>query len=310
MTPARKPRCFTRVTVWASACSWKQALPWASSPVAVPWHWFTGVNNLGISLLKDGVHDKAAALEDILKETGVPASATAFVGDDLPDLPIMRRVGVPIAVGDAHDRVKQAAILTTQATGGHGAVREISERILKARVRLGAADQKTVHMKKRRLVQRVLLTIVVLALAGAIALFIGYRRMTRNPQVLVDLLKEEADMQLNKIRQTAMKNGIREWRLEADSATLIEKEKTMLLARPDVEFFMSDGDHMHLTADQGTIYTDSSSIECFREGIGQQQLISTSRLKRSTTTRAARELRADTPVTLSPASRSPCVRTR
>jgi 3-deoxy-D-manno-octulosonate 8-phosphate phosphatase (KDO 8-P phosphatase) len=90
-------------------------------------------DNLGIGLLKDGVHDKAAALEEILKETGMPASATAFVGDDLPDLPIMRRVGVPIAVGDAHDRVKQAAILTTQATGGHGAVREISERILKAR---------------------------------------------------------------------------------------------------------------------------------------------------------------------------------
>jgi 3-deoxy-D-manno-octulosonate 8-phosphate phosphatase (KDO 8-P phosphatase) len=89
--------------------------------------------NLGIDLLKDGIHDKAAALEDILKETGVPAAATAFVGDDLPDLPIMRRVGVPIAVGDAHDLVKQAAVLTTRAKGGCGAVREISERILQAR---------------------------------------------------------------------------------------------------------------------------------------------------------------------------------
>lgn len=89
--------------------------------------------NLGINLLKDGVRDKAAALEDILKETGVSASATAFVGDDLPDLPIMHRVGVPIAVGDAHERVKQAAVLTTQANGGQGAVREISERILDAK---------------------------------------------------------------------------------------------------------------------------------------------------------------------------------
>ena len=89
--------------------------------------------NLGIHLLKDGIRDKAAALEDILKETGVPASATAFVGDDLPDLPIMHRVGVPIAVGDAHDLVKQAAIMTTRAMGGRGAVREISERILQAR---------------------------------------------------------------------------------------------------------------------------------------------------------------------------------
>ncbi len=89
--------------------------------------------NLGINLIKDGVRDKAAALEEILNETGVPASATAFVGDDLPDLPIMRRVGVPIAVGDAHDLVKQAAVLTTRAMGGCGAVREISERLLRAR---------------------------------------------------------------------------------------------------------------------------------------------------------------------------------
>lgn len=89
--------------------------------------------NLGLTLLKDGVRDKAAALKELLEETGVDAAATAFVGDDLPDLPIMRRVGVPIAVGDAHDLVKQAAVITTRARGGHGAVREISERILKAR---------------------------------------------------------------------------------------------------------------------------------------------------------------------------------
>lgn len=89
--------------------------------------------NLGIHLLKDGIRDKAAALESILQETGVAAADTAFVGDDLPDLPIMRRVGVPIAVGDAHNLVKEAAVLTTQARGGCGAVREISERILKAR---------------------------------------------------------------------------------------------------------------------------------------------------------------------------------
>ena len=89
--------------------------------------------NLGIDLLKDGIRDKAAALADILRETGVPAAKTAFVGDDLPDLPIMRQVGVPIAVGDAHELVKQAAVWTTRARGGCGAVREISERVLKAR---------------------------------------------------------------------------------------------------------------------------------------------------------------------------------
>ena len=90
-------------------------------------------NNLGIRLVKDGVTDKAAALRQILDEVGASAEQTAFVGDDLPDLPILRRVGVPIAVGDAHERVKQVAVWTTRAHGGCGAVREISERIIKSR---------------------------------------------------------------------------------------------------------------------------------------------------------------------------------
>ncbi|MGD8702461.1 MAG: HAD hydrolase family protein [Desulfosarcina sp.] len=100
-------------------------------------------NNLGIDLLKDGIRDKAAALTDILAETGIPAEKTAFVGDDLPDLPIMRLVGVPIAVGDAHELVKQAAVWVTRTRGGCGAVREISERILKAR-----GDWETLLLKR------------------------------------------------------------------------------------------------------------------------------------------------------------------
>jgi len=151
---------------------------------------------------------------------------------------------------------------------------------------------------KSRLIQRALLTIAVLALAATVAVFIGYRRMTRNPEVLLDLVKEEADMQLNKIRQTATKNGIREWRLDAESATLLEKENTMLLASPNVEFFMDDGDHVHLTAKQGTIYTDSS-----RMNVSGQVTANTSLYRFQTETLdydpAARELHTDTPVNLS-----------
>ncbi|MDL2274524.1 HAD hydrolase family protein [Desulfosarcina sp. OttesenSCG-928-G10] len=89
--------------------------------------------NLGIELLKDGVRDKAAALADILAETGICADHTAFVGDDLPDLPILRRVGCPIAVADAHDEVRRVAVWVTRFPGGKGAVREIAEAILMAR---------------------------------------------------------------------------------------------------------------------------------------------------------------------------------
>jgi 3-deoxy-D-manno-octulosonate 8-phosphate phosphatase (KDO 8-P phosphatase) len=88
--------------------------------------------NLGLDLVFEGVHDKAAVLEQICANTGVPAAAMAFMGDDLPDLSIMKKVGVPIAVADAHEMVRDAARLVTNAAGGRGAVREISEAILKA----------------------------------------------------------------------------------------------------------------------------------------------------------------------------------
>jgi lipopolysaccharide export system protein LptC len=153
-------------------------------------------------------------------------------------------------------------------------------------------------MKHRRLIQRVLIAVVMLSLAATITVFIGYRRITRNPDMLLDLVKKEADMQLSKIRQTAMKNGIREWRLEAESATLVEKEKTMLLARPDVEFFMDDGDNVHLTADLGTIFTDSSRIQV-RGRVSANTNLYQFRTEAIDYDPDARVLRSDTPVTLS-----------
>ncbi len=76
---------------------------------------------------------KIPVYEEILKKAGVPDSAVAFVGDDLPDLPILQRVGLAIAVGDAVPEVKEAAHYTTAAHAGHGAIREAIELILKSK---------------------------------------------------------------------------------------------------------------------------------------------------------------------------------
>ena len=76
---------------------------------------------------------KMPALEEILQISGVPESAVAFVGDDLPDLPVMRRVGLAIAVGDAVLEMKLAAHYVTKATAGKGAIREAVELILKSK---------------------------------------------------------------------------------------------------------------------------------------------------------------------------------
>jgi 3-deoxy-D-manno-octulosonate 8-phosphate phosphatase (KDO 8-P phosphatase) len=73
------------------------------------------------------------AYEDILAKTGMPDSEVAYIGDDLPDIPLMRRVGLAVAVGDAVPEVKAAAHYTTKALAGHGAVREAVELILKSK---------------------------------------------------------------------------------------------------------------------------------------------------------------------------------
>jgi 3-deoxy-D-manno-octulosonate 8-phosphate phosphatase (KDO 8-P phosphatase) len=76
---------------------------------------------------------KVHAFAGVLERRGIPWEESAFVGDDLPDLPVLRRVGLPIAVANAVAEVKAVAGFVTGAAGGHGAVREIAEAILKAR---------------------------------------------------------------------------------------------------------------------------------------------------------------------------------
>jgi 3-deoxy-D-manno-octulosonate 8-phosphate phosphatase (KDO 8-P phosphatase) len=76
---------------------------------------------------------KAAAFGELLTRRGIGWDEVAFVGDDLADLPILRRVGLPIAVANAVPEVKQAASYVTHATGGHGAVREVIEALFRAR---------------------------------------------------------------------------------------------------------------------------------------------------------------------------------
>lgn len=88
---------------------------------------------LDIEFVYEKQPHKIAAYEEILKKTGVPESAVAYLGDDLPDLPVMRRVGLAVAVGDAVIEVKDAAHFVTTAVGGRGAARELVELILKSK---------------------------------------------------------------------------------------------------------------------------------------------------------------------------------
>lgn len=88
--------------------------------------------NLGIALVMQGAIDKAAAFDELLAKTGLHSAQTAYVGDDVIDLPVIRRVGFSVAVADAVAEVKEAAHYVTTLPGGRGAVRETAELILKA----------------------------------------------------------------------------------------------------------------------------------------------------------------------------------
>ena len=76
---------------------------------------------------------KMPAYEEILAKAGVKDAEVAFVGDDLPDIPILKRVGLAVAVGDAVADVKKIAHYTTKALAGKGAIREAIELILKSK---------------------------------------------------------------------------------------------------------------------------------------------------------------------------------
>jgi 3-deoxy-D-manno-octulosonate 8-phosphate phosphatase (KDO 8-P phosphatase) len=88
---------------------------------------------LNIEFVYEKQPHKIAAYEEILKKTGAQESEVAYLGDDLPDLTVMRRVGLAVAVGDAAIEVKQAAHYVTKAIGGKGAAREVVEVILKSK---------------------------------------------------------------------------------------------------------------------------------------------------------------------------------
>ncbi|MFA5676940.1 MAG: HAD family hydrolase [Pseudomonas sp.] len=96
--------------------------------------------NLGIQHLIQGREDKLTALAELREKVPVALEQIAFLGDDLPDLPVMRRVGLGIAVATADEFVRQHAHGVTRNAGGAGAAREFCELIMRAQGTLNAAQ--------------------------------------------------------------------------------------------------------------------------------------------------------------------------
>lgn len=94
---------------------------------------------LKINLVEKGADDKLPGFERILAATGAKPEQTAYIGDDLLDAVVMRKVGFPIAVANAVDEIKEISRYVTERTGGQGAVREAIEHILRRDDRWKAA---------------------------------------------------------------------------------------------------------------------------------------------------------------------------
>lgn len=92
-------------------------------------------NEVHVDYVYLGQAKKIAAFEECMQKAGVTEEETAYMGDDLPDLPLALRAGLAVAVADAAVELKAACHFTTNARGGHGSAREVIELILKAQGR-------------------------------------------------------------------------------------------------------------------------------------------------------------------------------
>ena len=92
----------------------------------------TRAKQVNMTYIYQGHIEKIPILEEILRDSGIPADQVAYIGDDLTDVVIMRRVGLSIATANARIEVKRCAMHTTASAGGNGAVREVIELILQA----------------------------------------------------------------------------------------------------------------------------------------------------------------------------------
>ncbi len=93
------------------------------------------MNELGIDFIYQGYDDKRFAYENLVEQLSLTYENIAYLGDDLPDLALIKKSGFGVAVSDAHDSVKAAAHWVTSKKGGMGAVRELSDFIIKSQDR-------------------------------------------------------------------------------------------------------------------------------------------------------------------------------
>ena len=97
---------------------------------------------LGVEIVRQGFEEKLPIVRELISDLSLSSDQVCYIGDDLPDIPAMQHVGLPVAVADAAIDVRNVATYITESLGGHGAVREVIERILRIQDRWAEAVRK------------------------------------------------------------------------------------------------------------------------------------------------------------------------
>jgi len=107
----------------------------------------------------------------------------------------------------------------------------------------------------------ILLIVILMAIGTVITVFIGYRKVSNAPEMLLSSIQDGANLSLGKIRQTATRDGKKEWSLEAGSAHYMEDEKKAVLKDLSITYYLDNDQEVFLNADQGILNTDTNDIE-------------------------------------------------
>lgn len=115
--------------------------------------------------------------------------------------------------------------------------------------------------KKPKKLKFVLLATIIIAIGTVIAIYIQFRSDANVVEQVTESDEPDAMLSVNKIQQTATRDGKKEWNLEASSGHYLDKKRQLLLKDVKVTFFLKDESEVILIADQGTLHTDTSNME-------------------------------------------------
>lgn len=136
-------------------------------------------------------------------------------------------------------------------------------------------------MKNNKSIKMVLMSIIALSLCGVLSVFAGYRHLLNKTENIESSVKSGTTMAMQSIRQTAVKNGITQWSLDAAAANYLESENRAVFEKPSITFFLEDNSKASLIAHSGIVKTDSKDVNVSGNVILENQgyLLKTNYLK-------------------------------